>query len=163
HAPLELDALAPHPGIGRRIARDAVTLVRGEPRGDALADYAIVFGEASLHAQAPALEEQRLELDPNDDTVSAMLEALRHSERRALVLSYRAHLYPRQARAIDAILAHAPDALVVSTGEPYDLPLFARARHVLACYGNDNVSFAGLADVVFLGAPCIGVLPVALS
>jgi beta-N-acetylhexosaminidase len=161
-APLELDALAPHPGIGRRIARDAVTLVRGEPRGDALADFAIVFGDASLCAQAPALEEQRLELDPSDDAVSAMLEALRHSARRALVLSYRAHLYPRQARAIEAILAHAPDALVISTGEPYDLPLFARARHVLACYGNDAVSFAGLADVVFLGAPCIGVLPIAL-
>ena len=161
-APLEVDALAPHPGIGRRIARDAVTLVRGEPRGDALADYAIVFGDASLRAQAPALEEQRLELDPSDDAVSAVLEVLRHSARRALVLSYRAHLYPRQARAIDAILAHAPDALVISTGEPYDLPLFARARHVLACYGNDAVSFAGLADVVFLGAPCVGVLPIAL-
>ncbi len=37
-APLELDALAPHPGIGRRIARDAVTRVRGGPRGGALGD-----------------------------------------------------------------------------------------------------------------------------
>ncbi len=161
--PLGFDALAPHPGIGRRIARDAVTLVRGEPRGDALADFAIVFGDASLAAHAPALEEQRLDLDPSDDAVSAMFEALRQKTRRALVLSYRAHLHPRQASAIDAILAHAPDALVVSTGEPYDVPLFTRARHVLACYGNDDVSLAGLADIVFLGAPCTGVLPVALA
>jgi beta-N-acetylhexosaminidase len=160
--PLALDALAPHPGIGRRIAREAVTLVRGEPRGDALADLAIVFGDGSLAAHAATLDEQRLEMDPSDDAVAAMLEALRQSSRRALVLSYRAHLYPRQARAIGAILAHAPDALVISTGEPYDIPLFSRARHVLACYGNDEVSLAGLADVVFLGAPCNGVLPIAL-
>jgi beta-N-acetylhexosaminidase len=163
YEPLDLDALAPHPGIGRRIAREAVTLVRGEPRGDALADRAIIFGDGSLAAHAPAIDEERLELDPSDDAVTAMLDRLHTSTRRALVLSYRAHLYPRQAAAIDAILAHAPDALVVSTGEPYDLPLFARARHVLACYGNDDVALAGLADVVFLGAPCTGVLPVALA
>ena len=161
-APLDLDALAPHPGIGRRIARDAVTLLRGEPHGEALADYAIVFGDASLAAHAPALEERCLGLDPEDDEVTATLEALRASSRRAVVLSYRAHLYPRQARTIDAILAHAPDALVVSTGEPYDISLFARARHVLACYGNDDVALAGLTDVVFLRAPCSGVLPIAL-
>jgi beta-N-acetylhexosaminidase len=162
-APLDLDAPAPHPGIGRRIAREAVTLVRGEPRGDALADRAIIFGEGSLAAHAPALDEQRLALDPGDDEVQAMLEGLHASSRRAVVLTYRAHLYPRQAEAVDAVLAQAPDALVVSTGEPYDLTLFARARHVLAAYGNDEVSLAGLADVVFLGAPCTGVLPVALA
>jgi beta-N-acetylhexosaminidase len=162
-APLDLDAPAPHPGIGRRIAREAVTLVRGEPRGDALADRAIIFGEGSLAAHAPALDEQRLALDPGDDEVQAMLEGLHASSRRAVVLAYRAHLYPRQAAAIDAVLAQAPDALVVSTGEPYDLSLFARARHVLAAYGNDEVSLAGLADAVFLGAPCTGVLPVALA
>ena len=161
--PLDLDALAPHPGIGQRIARDAVTLVRGEPHGDALADRAVIFGDGSLAAHAPALEEQRLDVDPSDDAVAAMLDAARKSSRRAVVLSYRAHLYPRQARAIGALLAHAPDALVISTGEPYDVPLFEAARHVLACYGNDDVSLAGLADVVFLGAPCIGVMPVALA
>jgi hypothetical protein len=92
-----------------------------------------------------------------------MLSALQRTNRRPLVLAYRAHLYARQARAIETILEHAPDALVVSTGEPYDTPLFARARHVLACYGNDEVSLAGLSDVVFLGAACAGVLPVALA
>jgi beta-N-acetylhexosaminidase len=162
-APLDLDAPAPYPGIGRRIAREAVTLVRGEARGDALADRAIIFGDGSLIAHAPALDEQRLALDPDDDEVRAMLVALRASSRRAVVLAYRAHIYPRQAAAIDAVLAQAPDALVVSTGEPYDIPLFGRARHVLATYGNDDVSLAGLSDVVFLGAPCTGVLPVALD
>jgi beta-N-acetylhexosaminidase len=163
YEPLDLDARAPHPGIGRRIAREAVTLVRGEPRADALTDRAIIFGDGSLAAHAPALDEERLALDPDDDAVAAMLTRLRQSTRRALVLAYRAHCYPRQAAAIDAILARAPDALVVSTGEPYDLPLFARARHLVACYGNDDVALAGLSDVIFLGAPSTGVLPVALA
>ncbi len=160
--PLELDALAPHPGIGRRIAREAVTLVRGVPRADALADIAVVFGEASLAAHAPLLEERNVALDPDDDAVAAMLDAVQQSNRRPLVLSYRAHLYPRQAAAIAAISAHAADAMIVSTAEPYDVPLFTAARHVLACYGNDRFSLAGLSDVIFLGAACRGVLPVAI-
>ncbi|MGB8798820.1 MAG: hypothetical protein WCC70_14850, partial [Candidatus Aquilonibacter sp.] len=155
--------LAPHPGIGRRIAREAVTLVRGEPRADAAADLAIVFGEASLAAHAPALEERVLSVDPDDAEIAAVMTAVRASDRRPIVLAYRAHLHERQARAIDAILAHAPDTMVVSTGEPYDVPLFSRARHVLASYGNDDVSLAGLCDVIFLGVPCAGVLPIALA
>jgi beta-N-acetylhexosaminidase len=162
-APLDVQALAPHPGIGRRIAREAVTLVRGEPRADAAADLAIVFGEASLAEHAPALEERTLDVDPDDSEIAATVAAVRSCERRPIVLAYRAHLYERQARAIDAILAHAPDSMVVSTGEPYDVPLFARARHVLACYGNEDVSLAGLSDVIFLGVPCAGVLPVAIA
>ncbi|MGC2242601.1 MAG: hypothetical protein WBA06_03150, partial [Candidatus Aquilonibacter sp.] len=162
-APLDVEALAPHPGIGRRIAREAVTLVRGEPRADAAADLAIVFGEASLAAHAPALEERVLSVDPDDAEIAAVMTAVRASDRRPIVLAYRAHLHERQARAIDAILAHAPDTMVVSTGEPYDVPLFSRARHVLASYGNDDVSLAGLCDVIFLGVPCAGVLPIALA
>ena len=163
HAPLDLQAPAPHPGIGRRIAREAVTLVRGEPRANAPADLAIVFGEASLAAHAPALEERVLSVDPDDGEIDAAVTAVRASDRRPIVLAQSAHLHGRQAYAIDAILAHAPDAMVVSTGEPYDVPLFARARHVLACYGNDEVSLAGLCDVIFLGVPCAGVLPIALA
>ena len=161
--PLDVQALAPHPGIGRRIAREAVTLVRGEPRADAPADLAIVFGEASLAAHAPALDERVLSVDPDDGEIAATVTAVRASDRRPIVLAYRAHLHERQAHAIDAILAHAPDTMVVSTGEPYDVPLFTRARHVLACYGNDEVSLAGLSDVIFLGVACAGVLPIALA
>jgi hypothetical protein len=78
------------------------------------------------------------------------------------VLSYRAHLYPQQARAIETICASAADAMIVSTGEPYDVALVPQARHVIACYGNDSLSLAGLADVIFLDTPCRGVLPVAI-
>ncbi len=162
-AALDLDALAPHPGIGRRIAREAVTVVRGVPRADAGADIAVIFGEVSLAAHAPLLDECNVALDPDDEAVAAMLNTVRQSNRRPLVLSYRAHLYPRQAAAIAAICTHAADAMVVSTGEPYDVPLFKAARHVLACYGNDRLSLAGLSDVIFLGASCRGVLPVEID
>jgi len=162
-APLPLDDPAPYPGLGRRIAREAVTLVRGEPRGDALADCAVVFGEYSIAEHVPALIEHKLDVDPDDAACEQLLTEVRRSNLRPVVLSYRAHLYPGQARAVDAILAHASDALIVSTGEPYDLPHFANARHLLACYGNDPVSLAGLSDVVFCGAACRGVLPIALS
>ncbi|HTV92407.1 MAG TPA: beta-N-acetylhexosaminidase [Verrucomicrobiae bacterium] len=161
--PLDLDALAPHPGIGRRIAREAVTVVRGEPRADAAADVAVIFGDRSLAAHAPALEERCVPVDPDDAAVAELVAAVRASHRRPLLLSYRAHLYPRQARAIEAICVHAPDAMIVSTGEPYDVPIFAQARHVLACYGNDSLSLAGLADVIFLGTACHGVLPVEIA
>jgi hypothetical protein len=52
--------------------------------------------------------------------------------------------------------------MIVSTGEPYDVALVPQARHVIACYGNDSLSLAGLADVIFLDTPCRGVLPVAI-
>ena len=136
--------------------------MRGEPRADAAADLAIVFGEASLAAHAPALEERVLSVDPDDAEIAAVMTAVRASNQHPIVLAYRAHLHERQARAIDAILAHAPDTMVVSTGEPYDVPLFARATRA-RLYGNDDVSLAGLCDVIFLGVPCAGVLPIALA
>ncbi len=162
-AAADLDAIAPHPGIGRRIARTAVTLVRGEPRADATADIAVIFGQGSLAVNAPALLERRIAPDAPDAACDELLAAVRASNRRPVVLSYRAHLNPSQARAIGAILSVAPDAMVVSTGEPYDLPLFTSARHVLACYGNEEVSLAGLADVIFGGSPAQGTLPIALA
>ncbi len=161
--PIDLDALAPHPGIGRRIAREAVTLVRGLPRADAAADVAVIFGDGSLAAHAPALEECAAPVDPDDAQIAELVAAVRATRRRPLVLSYRAHLYPRQARAIEAICEHAPDAMIVSTAEPYDVPIFTQARHVIACYGNDSLSLAGLADVIFLGTACQGVLPVEIA
>jgi len=161
--PLDLDALAPHPGIGRRIAREAVTVVRGLPRADAAADIAVIFGDGSLAAHAPALEERCVPIDPDDGVAAELAGAVRASHRRPLLLSYRAHLHPGQARAIEAVCAHAPDAMIVSTGEPYDVPVFGQARHLIACYGNDSLSLAGLADVIFLGAACHGVLPVDIA
>jgi hypothetical protein len=99
---------------------------------------------ASLMREAPALV-----LDAN-------------GRRRTIVLSHRAHLDEEQQRAIEAILAERPDSVVVSTAEPYDLALFPQARHLIACYGDDDASLAGLADVLFTARPAQGVLPVDL-
>jgi hypothetical protein len=53
--------------------------------------------------------------------------------------------------------------VVVSLAEPFDLPLFAAARHLLATYGDNAPSIAGLADVLFSTSTPTGHLPVSLS
>ncbi|MBV9233460.1 MAG: hypothetical protein JO030_05405 [Candidatus Eremiobacteraeota bacterium] len=160
--PLDLDAFPPHPMVGREVARSAVTLIRGVPRADPVASVAIAFGAngTRLRHEAPALREASLPLEPHRDQIRALLDDLEGWQRRPLLLAQRAHLYEAQAAAIADVIARYPDALVVSTAEPFDLPLFPRARHLLACYGNDAASLGGLADVLFGGAMPSGQLPV---
>ena len=145
-SPLPLDAASPHPSIGRRIARDAVTLVRGLAEADpgACAVLSFTDGADALLREAPAL----------------VRATDRETRRRTIVLSHRAHLDDAQRRAIDAVLTERPDSIVVSTAEPYDTALFPQARHLLACYGDDRPSMAGLADVLFSSHEARGVLPV---
>jgi beta-N-acetylhexosaminidase len=164
-APLPLDAFPPHPGIGREIARRAITLLRGVPEADPLASIAVVFGsdDVLLGREAPVLEELHAPLDPSSTDLDGIDAALARSQRRPILLSRRAHLHPAQADAIRAILAGYPDALVVSLLEPFDLPLFEGARHLLASYGDDEASIGGLADVLFSGHMPTGRLPVTVS
>ncbi len=159
-APLPLDAFPPHHGIGREIARRAVTLVRGVPHADPLTSIAVSFGDSAtmLQHEAPALRALTVSVDAPD--VGATLDAIAQSQRRPVVLSRRAHLYAKQAEAIAAIVHANPNALVVSAAEPFDLPLFADARHLLAAYGDDLASIGGLADVLFGGSLPSGILPV---
>lgn len=173
--PLPLETFPPHPGVGREIARRAVTLIRGFARTDPLATIVVSFdGERSagaeeeaarpsLRRESPALAELRVPLDPTGPEVDAAFDAIARSGRRPLVLSRRAHVHPTQAAAIDRLLERTPDALVVSLLEPFDVALFARARHVLAAYGDDAASIGGLADVVFGGSLPQGRLPVRIE
>jgi hypothetical protein len=71
-------------------------------------------------------------------------------------------LHPSQAQAIATILQRYPDAVVVSLIEPFDLPLFGAAHHLLATYGDDSASIGGLADVLFGSSMPTGRLPVSL-
>ncbi len=173
--PLPLDTPPPHPGIGREIGRRAVTVLRGTPHADPTSACAISFegaradgvatdarDAASLAAQAPALDLLRLPLDPDPEQLAGALARLAASQRRAIVLARRAHLHAGQAAAIAAIVERQPDALVISVQEPFDAELFTEARHVLATYGDEAPSIAGLADVLFGGAPATGALPVAI-
>lgn len=175
-APLALDTPAPHPGIGREIARRAVTRIRGLAHADPTASIAISFSGttsegaqgtlaagASLATQAPALQETIAPLDPSEGDVAALIESVAQSRRRPIVLMRRAHLIPRQARGVAAILERFPDALVVSMREPYDCALFPQAQHLLAAYGDNGASLGGLADVIFGDGLATGVLPVDLA
>jgi beta-N-acetylhexosaminidase len=171
--PLGLQEFAPHRGVGREIARRAITLVRGLAYADPLTTLAVSFeGETfeginttavrggSLRREAPALSQLELPIDPRDEHVGRALAAIAQSGRRPLMLARRAHLHAGQARAIDAIAAEYPDAIAVSMLEPFDVPLFSRAHHVLAAYGDDAAAIAGLADVLFGGSMPEGRLPV---
>lgn len=163
--PLPLDAFPPHPGVGREIARRAVTLVRGLPHADPVASAVVSFGgegSASLRREAPVLREVIAAADPGEAQVDSILASLAEHARRPLVLVRRAHLYPSQARAVARIVARYPDAVVVSLLEPFDLPLFSSARHLLATYGDAPVSIGGLADVLFGGSLPEGRLPLEL-
>ncbi len=163
--PLPLDASPPHPGVGREVARRAVTLLRGVAYADPLASIEISFGggEATLEREAPALQQARVPIDPSQEDLGPMLAAIERSQRRPIVLMRRAHLYPAQAGAIRSILRLAPDALVASMLEPFDLELFGNARHLVAVYGDDPASIGGLADVLFSGSIPSGRLPVNLA
>ena len=164
-APLPMDAVAPHPEVGREIARRAVTLVRGIPELDPLVAAAIAFGGNvdALQREAPAIVTFALPLDPRNDEITRVLENVARTGRRPLVLARRAHLHDAQAAAIAAIVQRFPDAVVVSLLEPFDVPLFPYARHLLANYGDEPVSLGGLADVLFGGHLAGGVLPIAES
>jgi beta-N-acetylhexosaminidase len=161
-AALPLAAVAPHPMVGREIARRAITLVRGVPHADPVASIAVSFGatQPTLEREAPALEELLVSADPLGDEINGILETLAARERRPLLLARRAHLHSSQAQAIAQIIDRFPDALAVSLREPFDLPLFSGARHLIAAYGDDEVSIGGLADVIFGGAMPTGTLPV---
>lgn len=173
--PLPVEAFPPHPGVGREIARCAVTVVRGLPHADPVASHAVQFlplqaegaeerlRDAGLRREAPALEETYLRLDPSEEEVRALHRALERSGRRPIVISRRAHLHPAQAAAIATVVEGYPDAVVVSALEPFDLPLFSGARHLFACYGDDLASMGGLADVLFGGSLPKGRLPVPLA
>lgn len=163
--PLPIDAIAPHPEIGREVARRAVTLVRGIPELNPLAAAAIAFGGDvdALQHETPSVVTFSLSLDPHGDEVAGLLYRLQRTGRRPLLLARRAHLHEAQAAAIGTFLRQYPDAIVVSTLEPFDLPLFSSARHVLATYGDEPVSLAGLADVLFGSHLASGVMPVTLS
>ena len=163
-APLDVDAFPPHPMVGREIARSAVTLIRGIPHADPLASIVVAFNRSgnSLCREAPALVELTSHSDAPDDRVRKMLDDIEDSQRRPLILTHRAHLYPSQAHAVAEIISRYPDSLVVSTAEPFDVPLFPQARHLLACYGIDAASIGGLADVLFGGTMPAGRLPVSL-
>ena len=84
-------------------------------------------------------------------------------ERRLTLVMRRAHAHPEQRRALDALLAAQPEALVISALEPFDVVCVPAAQNVACCYGDDEATFEALADVLTGRSAARGKLPVALD
>ena len=167
--------------LAREAAQRAVTTVRGRPQlradrpvtvisfegtiADGVAGVRTHFASlsASLRARRYKSESMRVALEPDADDITLLLEHIATlSERSFIVVMRRAHLYRAQAAAIERILALVPHAILVSASEPYDAALFAPATAV-CIYGDDEVAFAGCADVLTGAVAAGGRLPVAID
>jgi beta-N-acetylhexosaminidase len=169
--PLPLDAASPFPGVGREIGRRAVTVLRGSADAASAQSIIVSFegatteGVQGLHTEHASLAggtevaELRIPLDPSAEQADALVADLRKRGKRPIVLMRRAHVYAGQAAAVRALLEAFPDALLVSTREPFDAFMFEDARNVLCTYGDDKPSMQGLSDVLFGGKPIVGRFP----
>jgi beta-N-acetylhexosaminidase len=173
-------------GAPLEAARRAPTALRGDPRLHAgkpvtvisfegsVADNVALSGRTTSTATASlssALRQRgwksemmRVAIDPAPDDIDLLLEHVAALGDREFVLVTRdAHLHPSQHDAVTRILAHAPDALIVSARAPYDALLWPSARRVLCIYGDQPISIDGCADVLGGRAEVRGTLPVRLT
>jgi beta-N-acetylhexosaminidase len=104
-----------------------------------------------------ALEPAALEVDLLLDHVEAL------GDREFVLVTRDAHLHAAQHDAVARILAHTPDALIVSARAPYDALAWPSARRVLCIYGDQPISVEGCADVLSGRAEARGTLPVRLT
>ena len=167
--------------VAREVAARAIAIVRGAPRLAQRPTTVVSFegasadGIAASAAQRPSLnlalrrrrvrsESLRVALDPRPDMIEQLVEVLRSQRERTLVvLARRAHLHEAQRSAIDAVLVAFPDAVIVSTLEPFDVPAFVRARHVVCTFGDEAGNIEALADVLTGRRAATGRMPVALE
>ena len=94
---LPLDAFPPHPGIGREIARRAVTLVRGAAARGSARDVAVRLHATARPAsrpsrgEAPALDVASAGLEPEDG--KALLDRIAREPPPSAAARRRAHLH----------------------------------------------------------------------
>lgn len=160
-------------------ARRAVTVVRGSVRlrderpvtvlsfegrafdgaGGARVERASL--SSALRARRWKSEVMRIPLEPDAGDLALLLSHLPAlGDRNFVIVTRRAHRLPPQADAVERILAVVPDAIVIAANEPHDVALWPRARNVAAIYGDDELAFAGCADVLAGRAQGEGRLPV---
>ncbi|MBD5604037.1 MAG: hypothetical protein IAI48_02955 [Candidatus Eremiobacteraeota bacterium] len=164
------------------IARAAIALVRGNPRLDAAQPVTVVSFEGELadgiarsRSERPSLglalrrrryraEVMRVPLEPDDGAVTLLIDVLRAQGKRALVVvARRAHLHPSQRTAIEALVAFARHAIVVSALEPFDVPVLEAAATLVCSFGDEAANVEALADVLAGTDDAHGTFPVALS
>ena len=158
--------------VGLEIARGAVTVLRGSLElAEGSAVTVISFEGKSPNSLSSALRARRLRseimrvpLDPAEDDVRLLEGVLRgQGDRRVIVVARRAHLHPQQARAIGRVLDVAPNAILISAREPFDIALFPQARNAVCIYDDGAVSFEGLSDVIVGRHAASGTLPIRLD
>jgi beta-N-acetylhexosaminidase len=174
-APPAIDGAA----VAREVARRAVTRVRGSLRLDASIPVTVVSFEGATaegaqgrHTDHASLnmalrtrrfrcEVFRAPLEPESEMLEHLVDLVRaQAGRQFLFLSRRAHCYPAQRLAVQALLDVAPDALLVSVREPFDAMSFSQARNVACTYGDEEVSIDALAEAIAGRIEAQGVMPV---
>ncbi len=81
----------------------------------------------------------------------------------AVLLTYNAHLHPKQMEFARKLLAHKKDVIVAAIRNPYDLEALKEARTALATYGFRNCSMGALIQVLFGDIEPAGRMPVHLN
>ena len=154
-----------------RLSGDAVTVMSFEggvtdraARSGATAGTEDATLSSALRRRKKKSELMRVPLAPAADDVELLLEHLpRLGEREFIIVIRRADLYPAQRDAVARILEVVPNAILVSSREPFDALLWPAARRVLCTYGDEPLAFAAAAGVLCGAAPAQGVLPVRVS
>jgi len=152
------------PSIGIEIAGKAVTVLRGSVVLEADAATIVSFEDSTADgvsdAERASLNEalrrrgikseiMRVPLDPAPDDLRLLLSVVGGlGERAFVVVTRRADLHPAQRTAVDALVRARPHAIVISAREPYDAALFEGAESVACIYGDQAVSFDGLAELM---------------
>jgi beta-N-acetylhexosaminidase len=152
------------PTIGFEIARRAVTVVRGTVELGAQAVTVISFEGSSadgvgdieraslneaLRRRGIKSEIMRVPVDPQPDDVRLLLSVVEGlGERAFVIVTRRADLHSGQRAAVDALARARPHAIVISAREPCDAALFGVAESVACIYGDQAVSFEGLAELM---------------
>ncbi len=164
------------------IARASIALVRGNPVLDKERPVTVVSfegdasdGVAATRAERPSLsaalrrrryrsEVMRVPFEPDAEALGLLIEVLHAQGDRGLVIvARRAHLHERQRAAIDALVALARHAIVVSALEPFDVPVLASASTLLCTFGDGEASMDALADVLAGERHARGSFPVAIA
>ncbi|HMD02824.1 MAG TPA: hypothetical protein VKG44_07640, partial [Candidatus Baltobacteraceae bacterium] len=89
-----------------------------------------------------------------------LVAAQRH---QLVIVMRRAHLHPAQGETIDALLGVAPNAIAVSALEPFDALRARTARTILCSFGDDELAFEAVADVLVGRFEATGTVPVSLE
>jgi beta-N-acetylhexosaminidase len=148
--------------IGVEIARRAVSVQRGDVTLEPGPVTVVSFEDAThdgvgdaeraglhqaLRRRGVKSEIMRVPLDPQGADVSLLLSVVEGlGPRNVVVVTRRADLHPAQRTAVEALVRARPAAILISAREPYDAGLFEAARSVACIYGDQAVSFEGLAD-----------------